>query len=190
MPSMNLLFLSLTCLSIWLSLFAPSSSDALLDSHYAAFSNVSQDLQSLQPQAACALISHLCQPNIMPFHSLGITARDAVMSWFHNQHAKMLGTAVLQVKGIRATFSYQEHCVRLPTTLVKEAALKEPIGVRSHATIVCHQFAMVACRVYQNKTTQWDTSQAFHYYHSLNFCVVCSAFVLSSPILIFMYKFI
>nr|ALS54131.1 GP2b protein [Free State vervet virus] len=189
MPSMSFLFLSLTFSSIWLSSFLPSSSAELSASHYKDFLNVSQELSHLTAKAACARISHLCQPNILPSHSLGITAQSAVAAWFHSLHAQMLGTANLQVKGIRAGFTYSESCVRLPTTLVKEAALKEPIGVKAYAAVVCHQFIKTACYAYQNITTEWDTTQSLQYSHSLHFCVVCMAIVLSSQILTFMFRF-
>ncbi|ALS54299.1 GP2b protein [Free State vervet virus] len=188
MPSMSSLCLSLTFLSIWLSLSLLCSSAASSASHYEAFSNVSRELSHLTAKAACARISHLCQPNILPSHSLGVTAQSAVEQWFHINHARMLGTANLQVKGIRAMYTYSEQCVRLPLTLVKEAALKEPIGVRAYASVVCHQFIRTACHAYLNITTQWDTTQSFHYSHSLHFCVVCTAIVLSSLILTLLFK--
>nr|ALS54341.1 GP2b protein [Free State vervet virus] len=188
MPSTSFLSPSLICLSIWLLSLLLSLSAASSGSPYAVFSNVSQDLSHLTARAACARISHLCQPNILPSHSLGITAQTLAADWFHYHHSKMLGTANLQVKGLRALFSYNEHCVRLPTTLLKEAALKEPIGVRAYAAVVCHQFARLACHAYQNLTTQWDTVQSLHYSRSLHFCVVCTAFVLSSLILTFIFQ--
>nr|ALS54327.1 GP2b protein [Free State vervet virus] len=188
MPSMSSSSPSSTFSSIWLLLLLLSSSAASLASRYAAFSNVSQDLSHLTAKAACARISHLCQPNILPSHSLGITARTVAADWFHRHHSKILGTANLQVKGLRALFTYNEQCVRLPTTLLKEAALKEPIGVRAYAAVVCNQFLRLACHAYQNTTTQWDTVQSLHYSHSLHFCVVCTAFVLSSLILTFIFQ--
>nr|ALS54201.1 GP2b protein [Free State vervet virus] len=189
MPSMSSLSLFLTFLSIWLSSFWLSSLAASLDSRYAAYLNVSQELSHLTAKAACARISHLCQPNILPSHSLGITAQSAVASWLHAAHARMLGTANLQVKGLRATFSYSEQCVRLPATLIKEAKFKEPIGVRAYAAVVCHQFMKTACHAYQNITTKWDSTQSLEYSHSLHFCVVCLAIVLSSQILTFIFRF-
>nr|ALS54243.1 GP2b protein [Free State vervet virus] len=189
MPSMSFLFLSLTFSFTWLSLFLPSLSAESSDLRYEAFLNVSQGLSHLTAKAACARISHLCQPNILPTHSLGITAQSAVANWIHDQHAKMLGTANLQVKGIRAYFTYNEPCVRLPATLITEAALKEPIGVRAYAAVVCHQFFKTACSAYQNLTTKWDPVQSLQYSHSLHFCVVCMAIVLSSQILTFMFRF-
>nr|ALS54145.1 GP2b protein [Free State vervet virus] len=189
MPSMSFLSPSLTFSSIWLLSFLPSLLAVSSASHYEAFSNVSQELSHLTPKAACARISHLCQPNILPSHSLGITAGDAVARWIHSVHAQMLGTANLQVKGIRAFFTYSEPCVRLPTTLIKEAALKEPIGVRAYAAVVCHQFMKTACHAYQNITTRWDTTQSWQYSHSLHFCVVCVAIVLSSQILTLIFRF-
>nr|ALS54313.1 GP2b protein [Free State vervet virus] len=189
MLSMSFSCLSLTFSFIWLSLYLHSSLAASSASPYEAFSNAFPDLKSLTAKAACARISHLCQPNILPYHSLGITAKSSLADWYHNQHAKMLGTANLQVKGIRAMFSYNEHCVRLPLTLIKEAALKEPIGVKAYAAHVCHQFLRVACYAYQNITTQWDASQSLHYSHSLHFCVVCTAIVLSSLILTYIFRF-
>nr|ALS54215.1 GP2b protein [Free State vervet virus] len=189
MPFMSFLSLSLTFSSIWLSLFLPSSLAESSASPYEVYSNVSQELSHLTAKAACAHISHLCQPNILPFHSLGITAQSAVASWVHSQHARLLGTANLQVKGIRALFTYNEQCVRLPTTLLKEAKFKEPIGVRAYAAVVCHQFFKTACNAYQNITTRWDSVQSLEYSHSLHFCVVCMAIVLSSQILTFIFGF-
>nr|ALS54257.1 GP2b protein [Free State vervet virus] len=188
MPSMSFSSPSLTFSFIWLSLFLPSSLVESSDSPYAAYLNVSQELSHLTAKAACARISHLCQPNILPSHSLGLTAQSAVASWLHAIHARMLGTANLQVKGIRAHFTYNEHCVRLPTTLVKEAEFKEPIGVRAYAAVVCHQFFRTACNAYKNITTKWDSTQSLEYSHSLHFCVVCLAIVLSSQILTFMFR--
>nr|ALS54173.1 GP2b protein [Free State vervet virus] len=189
MPFMSSLSPSLTFLFIWLSLSLPSLLAASSASHYAAFLNVSQELSHLTAEAACARISHLCQPNILPSHSLGITAQSAVANWIHSIHARMLGTANLQVKGIRAHFTYSESCVRLPTTLIKEAELKEPIGIRAYAAVVCHQFFKTACNAYRNITTTWDTTQSLQYSHSLHFCVVCTAIVLSSQILAFIFRF-
>nr|ALS54187.1 GP2b protein [Free State vervet virus] len=189
MPSMSYLFLSLTFSFTWLSLSLLSSLAVSSASRYEAYLNVSQELSHLTPMAACARISHLCQPNILPSHSLGITAQSAVATWLHTVHAQMLGTANLQVKGIRAHYTYSEHCVRLPATLVKEAKFKEPIGVRAYADLVCQQFMRAACHAYQNITTKWDTIQSWQYSHSLHFCVVCTAIVLSSQILTFIFRF-
>nr|ALS54285.1 GP2b protein [Free State vervet virus] len=189
MPFMSFLSLSLIFSFTWLSLSLPSSLGESLALPYAASLNVSQDLSHLTAKAACAHISHLCQPNILPSHSLGITAQSVVADWFHNLHARMLGTANLRVKGIRAHFTYNEHCVRLPATLVQEAKLKEPIGVRAYAALVCHQFVKTACYAYQNITTKWDSTQSLEYSHSLHFCVVCIAIVLSSQILTFIFRF-
>nr|ALS54270.1 GP2b protein [Free State vervet virus] len=188
MLSMSFLFLSLTYSFTWLSSSLPSSWAESSASLYEASFNVSQSLSHLTAKAACARISHLCQPNILPYHSLGLTAQSAMANWLHTVHARMLGTANLQVEGIRAHFTYNERCVRLPTTLIKEAALKEPIGVRAYAAVVCHQFLRTACNAYQNITTKWDPVQSLEYSHSLHFCVVCIAIALSSQILTFIFR--
>ncbi|ANB32507.1 GP2b protein [Zambian malbrouck virus 1] len=188
MPSTSCLSPSLTSSFTWLLLFLLSLLAASSASPYAAFSNVSQELAPLTAKAACARISHLCQPNILPSHSFGITAKSLFLDWFSRHHSRMLGTAQLQVKGIRAVFTYNERCVRLPSTLLKEAALKESIGVKAYASLVCHQFLRIACDAYQNKTTLWDTTQSLEYSHSLHFCVVCSAIVLSSLILTLIFQ--
>nr|ALS54229.1 GP2b protein [Free State vervet virus] len=189
MPFMSFLSLSLTFSSIWLSLFSPSSLVESSASPYEVYLNVSQELSHSTAQAACARISRLCRPNILPLHSLGITAQSAVASWLHASHARMLGTANLRVKGIRALYTYNERCVRLPATLLKEADLKESISVRAYADVVCHQFFKTACNAYQNITTRWDSVQSLEYSHSLHFCVVCMAIVLSSQILTFIFRF-